>query len=203
MHSTNVELSKNELELVISSEFILTKNRVIEKVYNLFGALSENYKEILNEHTAVLPAGVFTSSPKIYKGENYLQLPYVMMDYPRIFSKDDVFAVRSFFWWGNYFSITLHLSGKYLQQFRNAILFNLNNADEYFVCINEEQWQHHFEISNYQPLKTIHSIETILNKSFFKLAKKIELAEWKNAGEFYTETYNNLLTIITNDKLVS
>ena len=126
MHGTNVELSKNELELVTNSEFILTKNRIIEKVYNMFGALSETYKETLNEHTALLPTEVFASSPKIYKGENYLQLPYVMMDYPRIFLKDDVFAVRSFFWWGNYFSITLHLSGRYLQQFRNNILFNLN-----------------------------------------------------------------------------
>jgi hypothetical protein len=44
MPDTNVELSKNESELVINSEFILTKNRIIEKVYTLFGLLSEDYK---------------------------------------------------------------------------------------------------------------------------------------------------------------
>jgi len=117
MPTTNVELSKNELELVSSSEFILTKNRIIEKVYNLFGALSEQYKAALNEHREILPVDIFKTPPKIYKGENYLSLPYVMMDYPRMFSKEDVFAIRSFFWWGNYFSITLQLSGKYFYQF--------------------------------------------------------------------------------------
>ena len=99
MPGTNVELSKNELELVINSEFILTKNRIIEKVYNLFGALSESYKNTLLRHVNTLPVEAFTTSPKIYKGENYLSLPYVMMDYPRVFLMDDIFAIRSFFWW--------------------------------------------------------------------------------------------------------
>ena len=122
MHNTNVELSKNELELVTSSEFILTKNRIIEKVYNLFGALSETYKDALKAGEAFLPDEVFVTSPKIYKGENYLSLPYVMMDCPRIFFKEDMFAIRSFFWWGNYFSITLQLSGVYLEMYADKIV---------------------------------------------------------------------------------
>src|SRR4051812_10400669 len=117
MYATNVGLSKNELEMVTSSEFILTKNRIVEKVYRLFGLLSEDYKNILQEYATALPAEVFASSPKIYKGENYLNLPYLMMDYPRVFLKDDTFAIRCFFWWGNYFSITLQLSGKFLRHF--------------------------------------------------------------------------------------
>ena len=197
MLHANVELSKKELELVTTSEFILTKNRIIEKVYNLFGALSESYKNILEEHKISLPTEGFNSAPKIYKGENYLQLPYVMMDYPRVFSKDDVFAIRSFFWWGNYFSITLHLSGKYLQNFKKNIALNLNKNEDYFVCMNNEQWQHHFEQTNYQPLKSINSIDDFLNRPFFKLAKKIALTDWNDAGKFYTEVYKDLVGIIT------
>ena len=33
----NVKLSKDELELVTNAELILTKNRIIQKVYDLFG----------------------------------------------------------------------------------------------------------------------------------------------------------------------
>jgi hypothetical protein len=199
MRNTNVELSKNELELVTSSEFILTKNRIIEKVYNLFGTLSEVYKDSLNVYTGLLPVEVFAYSPKIYKGENYLSLPYVMMDYPRVFLKDDVFAIRSFFWWGNYFSITLHLSGRFLQTFKNNIELNLKkrNDEDHFVCINDKQWQHHFEETNYKPLREIESVEKILNRSFIKIAKKIPLTKWNKASEFYANTYTDLIRMLT------
>ncbi|MEP6684581.1 MAG: hypothetical protein ABJA35_15025 [Parafilimonas sp.] len=198
MPHTNVELSKNELELVTSSEFILTKNRIIEKVYNLFGLLSETYKNVLHLHKENLPHEIITSSPKIYKGENYLTLPYVLMDHPRVFSKDDVFAIRSFFWWGNYFSITLHLSGKYLQLFKNSIQQKLNNAIiyDYFICVNDEQWQHHFEETNYKLLKEIDSAQEHLNKPFFKIAKQLSLQKWNDAEDFYLKNYTSLLEII-------
>lgn len=200
MINTNVELSKNEFELVTNSEFILTKNRIIEKVYNLFGGLSETYKDLLNAHAAFLPAEVFASTPKIYKGENYLSLPYVMMDYPRIFLKDDVFAIRSFFWWGNYFSITLQLSGKFLQAFKNDIELKLKNRmdENYFICTNNVQWEHHFEGSNYTALQEINSIQKILNNPFIKIAKKHSLNEWNSAFNFYKNNYEDLLALILN-----
>ena len=199
MPHTNVELSKNELELVTSSEFILTKIRIIEKVYNLFGALSEAYKDALNLHKTNLPHEIIASSPKIYKGENYLNLPYVLMDHPRIFSKEDVFAIRSFFWWGNYFSITLHLSGKYLQLFKSNIQQKLNNRilDDYFICVNDEPWQHHFEETNYKLLKEIDFAEMHLDKPFLKIAKQLPLQKWNDAEDFYRKNYNSLLKIIT------
>ena len=199
MPHTNVELSKNELELVTSSEFILTKIRIIEKVYNLFGALSEAYKDALNLHKTNLPHEIIASSPKIYKGENYLNLPYVLMDHPRVFSKKDVFAIRSFFWWGNYFSITLHLSGKYLQLFKGNIQQKLNNRilDDYFICVNDEPWQHHFEETNYKLLKEIDFAEMHLDKPFLKIAKQLPLQKWNDAEGFYRKNYNSLLKIIT------
>ena len=195
---TNVELSKNESELVINSEFILTKNRIIEKVYTLFGLLSEDYKIKLLSCKTILPSEVFSSSPKIYKGENYLNLPYVMLDYPRVFLKENVFGIRSVFWWGNYFSITLQLGGRFLQACRIRVEANLKNEvnGDYFICINDAPWEHHFEESNYQSLKTIDSIETILNKPFIKIAKRHSLSEWNDAATFYRSNYENLLQLM-------
>jgi len=198
MPDTNVELSKNESELVINSEFILTKNRIIEKVYTLFGLLNEDYKKELLTRESILPAEVFSFTPKIYKGENYLSLPYVMMDNPRVFLKDDIFAIRSFFWWGNYFSITLQLGGRFLRACRNKIELNLKNElkADYFICINDAPWEHHFEESNYQSLKTIDAIEKILDKPFIKIAKRHSLSEWNNAIAFYKSNYKNLLQLM-------
>ena len=199
MPDTNVELSKNELELVINSEFILTKNRIVEKVYTMFGLLSEVYKTELNKYAAILPVETFSSSPKIYKGENYLNLPYVMMDFPRVFAKDDVLAIRSFFWWGNYFSITLQLSGKFLRAFRNTIEKNLRKQldTSYFICTNDSQWEHHFEANNYKPLQEITSIEEIFNKPFIKIAKQHSLSEWSTAGKFFERNYAEIIQLMT------
>ena len=197
MPGTNVELSKNELELVINSEFILTKNRIIEKVYTLFGSLSEDYKKVLNEHKSSLPLPLFSSSPKIYKGENYLGLPYVMMDHPRVFFKDDVFAIRSFFWWGNYFSITLQLSGRYKEFLNSAVALKLQNEfyEDYFICINDSPWKHHFESSNYKHVNAVNPKE-VLNKPFFKIAAKLPLHKWQAAEPFYTKNYSALINLI-------
>lgn len=197
MQNTKVELSKNEMELVTNSEFILTKNRIIGKVYGMFGDLSETYKSLFNSYAPSLPQEALMPTPKIYKGENYLQLPYVMMDYPRVFSKEGIFAIRSFFWWGNYFSITLHLSGKYLKLFDCSLRAGADKLEKYFACINNEQWHHHFELNNYQPLKNIPSIENLLKKPFIKLAKNLSLHEWNKAPGFYTDTYSEILGIIT------
>ncbi len=197
MSITNVELSKNELELVTSSEFILTKNRIIEKVYNLFGGLINNYQTQLNKYKQTLPAEVFSVSPKIYKGENYLGLPYVMMDCPRVFIKNDILTVRSFFWWGNFFSITLQLSGKYLAEHRENIFIGLKNknAADLFVCIHDEQWDHHFKATNYKSIKEI-NIEEILQKPFLKIAQKFSLFDWDKSTEFFESTYAELLKLL-------
>src|SRR5262245_61567301 len=111
--SAKVSLSAFEQQLVTDANWILTKNGIIEKVYLLFGNLSEHYKQepLLQQ----LPAEAVTASPKIARGENYEGLPYVMLDYPRCFGKEDTLAIRTFFWWGHFFSITLQLKGKYVE----------------------------------------------------------------------------------------
>src|SRR5580700_4684754 len=104
MDEAKIRLSVEELELVENAEWILTKNRIIDKVQNLFGILAVKMKTELE--TISLPDEPLQTNPKISKGENYNGLPYVILDYPRLFSKENVFAIRTMFWWGNYFSVT-------------------------------------------------------------------------------------------------
>lgn len=206
MQDTNLELSKNELELITNSDVILTKNRIIKKIYTLFGLLSEEYKSILHQHALHLPDDIFNKAPKIYKGEQYMGLPYVMMDYPRCFFKDDMFAIRSFFWWGNYFSITLQLSGRYLQMFAKNIMQHLKNSnrEEYFLSVNESAWEHHFEPDNYISLQDYlaeNSLQDFVKRPFIKIAKKIPLLNWDNAMAFYINKYHELLEL-TGEELI-
>ncbi|MBK8087192.1 MAG: hypothetical protein IPK31_04125 [Chitinophagaceae bacterium] len=92
--SANVSLSAFEKQLVTDASWILTKNNIIQKLFVLFGELSETWQS--NTVLQQLPSAINEIPPKISKGENYEGLPYVMLDYPRCFSKEDVFAIRTF-----------------------------------------------------------------------------------------------------------
>jgi hypothetical protein len=195
----NVKLSAAELELVTNAQVILTKNAIIAKVYGLFGQLAEAYTNEVNERN-VFSEDIPKIPPKISKGENQEGLPWVMLDYPRLFKAEETLAIRSFFWWGNFCSITLQLKGKYKEKFKpeglglKANSQQLKADEDWFLCHNTDEWQHHFREDNYRPLSSF-TQEEIKGLPFIKLAKKIPLQEWDNLYQFYTAAFSELLNM--------
>src|SRR5664279_575656 len=104
MEEAKIKLSEDELLLVQNAGIILTKNAIMQKAVSLFSLLAEGMKT--ESENAQLPVEVMVAMPKISKGEHYKGLPYVVLDYPRLFTQENIFAIRTLFWWGNYFSIT-------------------------------------------------------------------------------------------------
>lgn len=193
-------LSSGELQLIANTEWILTKRNIIDKVNVLFGALAGSMSYTLQQQSNVA-AAVIASVPKIAKGENYLQLPYVILDYPRQFEKGNFFAVRTMFWWGNFFSCTLHLSGNYKQMYQQAVISNiaLMKQDGLYICINEEEWQHHFELDNYVPVSSLseEEIASILSQQhFIKVAAKFSLHQWKEIDVLLEKTFSAMLQLL-------
>jgi hypothetical protein len=192
--SSKVSLSAFEQQLVTDANWILTKNRIIEKVYLLFGNLSEQYKQepLLQQ----LPAETFIISPKIAKGENYEGLPYVMLDYPRCFGKEDTLAIRTFFWWGNFFSITLQLKGKYLTQYAANVEHNIAKAvhEDLWINTSDEEWAHHFRNNNMMPIAQ-HK-QSISSKKILKLAVQCKLQEWDAAETKLNASFRRLLALL-------
>lgn len=195
MNATKIKLSATELDLVTNAALLLTKNTIIGKMITAFGTLANDMQIAVN--ASHLPQTIKASTPKIARGENYLGLPWVMLDYPRVFAKQDVFAVRTFFWWGNCVSVTLQLSGIYQQQFQTQLLQQLSTSNnEWLLCCNtQDAWQHHFEASNYKPFSQF-SEQELTQLPFIKLAKKIPLQEWDNMNDFVTLTFKSLLQLL-------
>jgi hypothetical protein len=191
MVRAKIQLSQEELVLVQNAEWLLTKNRIIGKVYEMFGYLIDDVQTLLAGN-AIMSTDIFTVSPKISKGENYLGLPYVMLDYPRCFGKTDVFAVRTMFWWGHFFSTTLHLKGKYKQQLVRALKNNLPllSAHHFFISVHEDEWRHDFDPGNYTAIRSNEPAmfaDNIEKKDFCKIAAKISLHDWNNiSGQLLT-----------------
>jgi hypothetical protein len=192
-----IMLSHNELELVCNRDIILTKNRIVDEVYDLFGTLSEDYKTILIAH--VDDDNIKSIAAKIYKGERYKQLPYVMMDYPRYFTKQDVFAIRSFFWWGNYFSISLHLSGRYLNNYRHQLVewMHIPEAAHWFFNNGVDEWSQDIANDEFVEIGSLTGIneKLIAERNFIRIVKKIPLKKWDEANAFYITSFEALIKI--------
>lgn len=193
-------LSDDEQRLVTNTQWILTKRMVVEKVDHLLGHLAQNQKQVIEKEKAWLPEEVVRSEPKISRGENYLQLPYLLLDYPRCFDTENIFAVRTMFWWGNFFSVTLHLSGKYKMRFQEKIIENISTGiQQAFVCINENQWQHHFEADNYISAKQFKEagwLYRVPEKHFIKLAIKFPLQPWTDLPALLEKAFLELIEML-------
>ena len=73
--------------------------------------------------------------------------------------------------------------------------FESLKTHHFFVCINEEQWEHHFEADNYQHLDTFTASgfeELVHTKPFIKLSRKIPLQQWNDAEKMLLEIFSQL-----------
>ncbi|MEO7960839.1 MAG: hypothetical protein ABIR19_04780 [Ginsengibacter sp.] len=197
--TAKIQLSKFEIDLVSNAQWILTKQEIIKKVYSLFGIVHDLFKKIAEDK--IFRAQHFDAhrGGKISRGENYLGLPYVILDFPSFFQKEDIFAIRSMFWWGNFFSITLHISGKKsLQKVNLQDILSLARDSDFYICVNSNEWQHHFLPDNFIRATELdnETLKKILSKDFFKMAARLDVKEWTKALPFFEEKYQELITII-------
>ena len=200
MSSAKIVLSSKEQELVKNTDWILTKNAIIDKVYQLFGQLSEYYKTQLVNYPDLLADTDGFPAAKIAKGEQYEGLPWVMLDYPRGFAAQQHFAVRTFFWWGKFCSITLQLSGDPMDKYLPILLRYFENGQKFpgwFLGTGDDPWKHHFESTNYLAPENWDSRD-LVNRPFIKLAKRITLDDWTALPAFFEEAYCEIMDMLKN-----
>lgn len=182
MEEAKVQFSPAEMELMCDKEIILTKNRVIQKVKYLLQQLQDSMLVYRKENAADLHNELFDSYPKISRGENYLGLPYLVLDYPRCFQQKNIFIIRTMFWWGNFYSTTLQLTGRFKAEYVSKIehAYNLLTKGNYYVGINPEPWEHDFGEDNYKKISLLSREEFISiceKHTHIKIATNISISD--------------------------
>ena len=203
MSQAKIRLSQKEMELITNADLILTKNAILEKVNQLLADLQVKQQAYVSSHATGLPAVFARSTPKISKGENYLGLPYRILDYPRVFDQTNIGAIRTMFWWGNFFSVTLHLSGNFKQAAAEKIIAAYPTLKEhkYYVCLNNDPWEHHFETGNYVLISELTEKkfeDVVRGKDFFKLANKLPLLQWQESAEILLVYFKDIIRLLTD-----
>ena len=151
----------------------------MEHVVESFAFLKKELKIIIQEGSYVFMPEVPLKGGKISKGDNYQGLPYVVLDYPAVFSRDQVFAYRSMFLWADCFAFTWHFSGDGLNTVREKLVAGADQLFDasVFICINSDPWQHHYEEDNYV-LFTSDLLPILENHTFIKISGKIPLRDF-------------------------
>jgi len=193
MDPAKVQLSGEEMALVKNAGWILTKNSVIGKTVKLFAGLSEEYKAIWK--------GDGMMSGKVSRGENYQGLPWVMLDYPRVFGREDVLAIRTMFWWGHYFSVTLHLKGIYQERFSPAIrhAWPVLSAAGFYIGISDDEWRHELSTNNYLRIGEVPgdlADKILTDRPFLKLSAHCELDKWNEGPEILSGLFRVLSDVL-------
>ena len=195
--SANIDFSIDEFSLLSDAEIIIKKKIIQIKIFKLLEQTQYEISNVLGNFENSLPENF--NHAKISKGENYLNLPYMVLDYPSIFSKEDIFAFRTMFYWGNFFSNTLHLEGKYLEQSRQRLYADTPSLIKCntYISVGETPWHYHYEANNYKELSQ-DNCSKLLSDNFVKLSTKIELDNWHNLPELSTSYLQKLLRIISD-----
>lgn len=196
MNEAKIQLSEEELILVENAELILTKNAIIRKVYDLFGAMAAAMKIELQNNP--LSPDLMETTPKISRGENFKGLPFVVLDYPRLFNRENVFAIRSLFWWGKYFSVTLHLKGAYKELFSDQLKKNdsLLSDNDFYISSSNDEWSHELGEENYISLNRNRDFlrkNDFSLQPFLKLSAKIDLQNWNQSEELLMQIFKTIL----------
>ena len=192
------KLSASELNIVHNKQFFKVKASATKKIELLIADVRDDIKNLIETNKLNFPKEVDAAMGKIFRGENYLGLPYLVLDYPKHFSKESVFAFRTMFWWGNFFSCTLHLQGSALEQYRSHLIRTIQNLKKKktYICINDNPWQYHYKKNNYVLIDTLSPKELkelIEKKDFIKLSVKISIKNYKQLPEFSKESFLGFL----------
>jgi len=201
MEETKIQLSEDELLLMQNSDWILTKNSIIEKISRGFINLADQMQETVIASQLLADKSITPFSPKISKGEKYLGLPYIILDYPRIFGKKDILAIRTLFWWGNYCSITLHVKGVWREVVLRNVTSHLHQLyrNTLYMSFSGNEWSHDLLDTDYIKLDQRFGEETLHKMKeapFLKIAAKIEIGPWIVMEAELFEIFQSLVVLI-------
>jgi hypothetical protein len=189
---TSLQFTTEEFDIMSNAELLLRKRVIQDKVFQLL-------EKTQHEIDTGIDADLKTRFPsgKISRGENYRGLPYLILDHPAHFKINDIFACRTMFLWGKFFSVTVHLQGYWLKEYRtflNEIIGEIE-LSEVYVSKGTSPWHYHYAEDNYVPL-TGQALEESFNAEFIKVSKRIPLKNYNLmpvlAHKFYQPFLNRL-----------
>ncbi|MEO1655682.1 MAG: hypothetical protein AAFU64_19220 [Bacteroidota bacterium] len=186
---------------MLDQDFLKRKQLISQKIIQQLSELQWELKSWLGKSSFSFPEGLDLATGKISRGEKYQDLPYYILDFPRLIQKEDVFSIRTMCWWGNEYSCTLHLQGKSKALYQARLRENLDTLQnqDCFFCLGSTPWEYHFQKDNYQLLDDIppEVVQAHLEgKEFFKISRRLDLSQYNQLTTFVENSLEIYLTFL-------
>lgn len=172
----NIDFTDYEIDFLSDSKIFPLKRALLDKLILLLDKIQQNLNVVCLDHNSYIPNEILSKKGKISKGENYNNQPYLVLDYPRYFNKNNIFCFRTIFWWGNYFSNALILSGSILDKYQNKIVQNLSEfkQPDWLFSVNEDPWKLESGKDNYIKISQLENeliIKHMQSYNYVKIAR--------------------------------
>lgn len=179
----DILFTEKELKYIADTDFLHTGHIIKQKITSLFEASAQELKEELDTGKYNIDPHLIRLPPKISKGENYRGLPWIVLDYPKKFQKEDTFSFRVIFWWGHFFSYSLHLEGAAMTSALPMLkhYWSKMKTENVYACVSSTPWEYHFNSSNYIRSDKItfdQFNDLARTNTFIKISRKATLREW-------------------------
>ncbi len=190
-----------EQELLEDASIFYHKASITQKVIQLLNQAKSQIQLTSVHSNFPYPENMDTQLGKISKGENYQGLPYLMLDFPRLFKSNEIFAFRTFFWWGNYCLSILHLSGAQLDLYRSKLVLQYEYLKQIpiYISAENEEWHHALDDNHYKLVSDLTHEEytnLIENQLFIKLVQKMSLSQLEYLPNFVEQSYTNAFKVL-------
>ncbi len=191
---TPIQFDDKESDLMFNRELFPLKRQVNQKLYTLFEQIKTSLKDTVQHKQFIFPSGTDSETGKISQGENFQAYPWVMLDFPKLFSKQDIFAFRTLFWYGHYFSFSLVLGGRSAEYYLPIFIKNKNTifGRSLYFSTHEDPWQHDITSENSHLLDEIaddHIKKLVQQNGYLKITGRIQSNDTgeicKQVEEFY------------------
>lgn len=192
-----MQFSDAELQAIQNQSFFKIKATALEKIEQQFAEIANEMETIYSQHATSIsfaPKKVFS---KISRGENLNQLPFLILDFPKQFTKAEVFSFRLLFWWGKGFTLFLHLKNNELQSVVDKALHFSDQLAKLNTKISTrgDEWSHDIESDNYHSLTNFSTVQDI---NFVKFAWFLSFSHHSELKDFTNKRMSQILSIISH-----
>lgn len=198
MSGAKIQFSDKERELMTNADWILTKNGILQKMALVFTDWQALYSTQLARQAPTLHSTIQPFSYKISRGENYKGLPWMVLDYPRLFGQTDICAIRTLFWWGRYITITLQLAGTWKERCEESLCLSypVLAREAFRISITEDAWIHDQDPAFTTEINNLTSeayTSEIRKRNFLKISKIYPLEGVETLARSILADYERLL----------
>lgn len=167
MQKSTFKLTKHELDFISDPIYMQMKQKLLRNFYDAMHGLGKWLMD------AYYPKS--KQNFKVTRGENYLDMPYVVLDTPQLSAQHMEHHLRIMLWWGHYVSLQYFIRVDEHTLCKMTLLKNL----PYQVLTTDNLFNNNLEDVDFTAIAQISTIDFEPNQ-LIKICLRVELSELEN-----------------------